>query len=474
MDSDVSSQSHFAHLLQLQQQTAILWRTSTANERLARLKQLSDWILKNQRSIQTALWEDFKKPEAETDLSEVFPVTSEINHAKKHLKAWMKSTKASMPMAMFGTSSHIQFEPKGCALIISPWNYPFNLTIGPLVSAIAAGCPAILKPSELTPNTSALIAKMVAELFKPEEVAVCLGGIEVSQELLALPFDHIFFTGSPKIGKIIMEKAAKHLASVTLELGGKSPTIVTSTADIADAAKKIAFGKFVNSGQTCIAPDYILVHESKKEHLIAELILAVRDMYDPAHVGIEKSPDLARIIDNRHFNRISHCLQDALEKGAKIEFGGRKNEKDLFIEPTILSGIAGEMVISEEEIFGPLMPIITYRSIQEAIDYINQKPKPLALYIFGSTGETKEVLKKTSAGNAVIDDCVLHFLHNNLPFGGIGNSGIGKSHGYFGFLAFSHEKGVLKQRVGFNNATLLRPPYGLKTKKIIGSLIKWF
>jgi aldehyde dehydrogenase (NAD+) len=474
MDTEVLSRTDFTDLIDLQRKTAVSWRESNARERLDRLKRLSDWILKNQSSIRKALWEDFKKPEAETDLSEIFPVTSEITHAKKNLRSWMKPSKASMSVPMFGTNSYIQLEPKGCALIISPWNYPFNLTVGPLVSAISAGCPAILKPSELTPKTSALIAQMVGELFKPEEVSVCLGGAEVSQALLSLPFDHIFFTGSPKIGKIIMEKAAVHLASVTLELGGKSPTIVTQTAVIADAAKKIAFGKFVNSGQTCIAPDYILVHESKKEQLIAELIIAIRDMYNPQHQGIDKSPDLARIIDQRHFNRISDCFQDALEKGAKLEFGGDRDEKDRFIEPTILSDISEEMIISEEEIFGPLLPILTYCSIQDAIDYVNRRPKPLALYIFGSGGEEKEVLRKISSGNAVVNDCVLHFLHNNLPFGGVGNSGMGKSHGYYGFLAFSHEKGVLKQRVGFNNVTLLRPPYGLKAKKIVASLIKWF
>ncbi len=474
MDTQALPSIDTTDIIQLQKKTALAWRSSTAAERVERLKKLSDWISRNQSAIRQALWDDFKKPIAETDLSEIFPVTSEINHAKKNLKSWMKPSKASMPMPMFGTSSYVQYEPKGCALIISPWNYPFNLAVGPLVSAISAGCPAVLKPSELTPKTSALVAQMVKELFKPEEVTVCLGGAEVSQELLSLPFDHIFFTGSTKIGKIVMEKAAKNLTPVTLELGGKSPTIVTKSADIADAAKKIAFGKFVNLGQTCIAPDYILVHQSKKDQLVAELILAIKDMYDPSFLGIAKSKDLARIIDVRHFDRILNCLQDATEKGAKTDFGGGNDRRELFIEPTILSGITEEMDISHEEIFGPLLPILTYESIQEAIDYVNRKPKPLALYVFDSSDETDLILKNTSSGNAVINDCVLHFLHNNLPFGGVGNSGIGKSHGYHGFLAFSNEKGVLRQRVGFNNVTLLRPPYGLKAKKIIESLIKWF
>lgn len=474
MDPDVAAKTDFLNLLLRQRETAVDWRSSGPRERKARLKSIRNWILENRKLIHAALWADFRKPESEVDLSEIFPVTSEIRHTTKNLKRWMKASRVSMPMPMFATAGYIQPEPKGCALIISPWNYPFNLAVGPLVSAIAAGCPVILKPSELTPNVSTLIERMVSELFKPEEITVCQGGVEVSQELLSLPFDHIFFTGSPKIGKIVMEKAAKHLTSVTLELGGKSPTVVTSTADIPDAAKKIAFGKFVNSGQTCIAPDYILVHESKKDQLIAELILAVRDMYDPDHQGIEKSPDLARIVDQRHFERLRQYAQDAMEKGAKIEFGGNFSGHGFFVEPTILSQITEEMEIAKEEIFGPILPVLSYKSIQEAIDYINGKPKPLALYIFDASGETKEVLEKTSSGNAVINDCVLHFLHNNLPFGGVGNSGLGKSHGYFGFLAFSHEKGVLRQRVGLNNATLLRPPYGIKAKKIIASLIKWF
>jgi aldehyde dehydrogenase (NAD+) len=474
MQSEDLPETNFAQLLQLQRKTAVRWRSSTVKERQQRLKRLEEWIRKNQRSIQEAIWSDFRKPPVEVDLSEIFPVTSEINYSIKNLKRWMKPRKVSMPMSMFATSGYIQSEPKGCALIISPWNYPFNLAIGPLVSAITAGCPAILKPSELTPRTSGLIAQMIAELFNPEEVAVCQGDATISQALLSLPFDHIFFTGSPTIGKVVMEKAAKHLTSITLELGGKSPTIVTDTADVADAAKKIAFGKFVNSGQTCIAPDYVLVQEEKKAQLIAELILAIRDMYDPKHQGIEKSPDLARIVNQKHFHRVNELFNDAVVKGAKVEFGGSFIESDLYIEPTIISGTSEDMEISQEEIFGPILPILTYKSIGEAIDYVNNKPKPLALYIFDSSTDTQEVLAKTSSGNAVINDCMLHFLHNHLPFGGVGNSGLGSSHGHFGFLAFSHQKGVLRQRVGLTNATLLRPPYGVKAKEIVKSLIKWF
>ncbi len=461
-------------ILSQQKATSIAWRTSTVPERQDRLTRLRDGIKSHQKKIREALWSDFKKPGDETDLSEIFPITSEINHAIKNLKSWMKPSKAAMPMPMFGTSSYVQYEPKGCALIIAPWNYPFNLAMGPLVSALAAGCPAIIKPSELTPHTSQLIEELISSLFPPEEVQVIQGNHETAQELLSLPFDHIFFTGSTQVGKIVMEKAAKHLSSVTLELGGKSPILLTPSADLKDAAQKIVFGKFVNSGQTCIAPDYILVPKEKKELLVAELTLAIKDLYDPKLKGLETSKDLARIVNQRHFDRILGYLQDALAKGARLEFGGKSNRLDCFLEPTILSGISEEMAVAQEELFGPILPILDYATIQEAVDYVNSKPKPLALYVFDQSQDAKTILKKTSSGNAVINDCVLHFLHNNLPFGGVGNSGIGKSHGYYGFLAFSNEKGVLKQRVGFNNVSLLRPPYGIRSKQIIASLIKWF
>ncbi|NVJ87246.1 MAG: aldehyde dehydrogenase family protein [Algoriphagus sp.] len=460
--------------LNLLQKTALKWRTSAASERIDRLKTLRAWIKNHQEQIQEALWNDFKKSAVETDLSEIFPVTSEINHTIKHLKRWMKSKSLPTPLAMLGTNASIQYEPKGVALIIAPWNYPFNLAIGPLVSALAAGCPAVIKPSELTPHTSALIETMISEIFSVNEVQVYQGDAEVAQHLLSLPFDHIFFTGSPQIGKVVMEYASKHLTSVTLELGGKSPCIITSSANLKDAAQKIIYGKLVNCGQTCVAPDYILVQEGQKDLLLAELKLAIQQMYDPDFKGIEHSKDMPRIVNERHFNRLKGYLDDALDKGAQVEFGGKSIPHHRYIEPTILSGIEEEMLVAQEEIFGPILPILTYSKLEEAIQYVNKHPKPLALYIFDSSKEQQQVLQQTSSGNAVINDCVLHFLHNEMPFGGVNNSGLGKAHGHFGFLAFSNEKGILKQRVGPNNTTLLRPPYGVRTKQIIKSLIRWF
>jgi aldehyde dehydrogenase (NAD+) len=463
------------HTFDQMHSTAISWRKSTAEERIVRLKKIRIWINEHQADIRKALWQDFRKPEAEVDLSEIYPVTSEINHCIKHLETWMKPKSVSTPMPMLGTSGKIQYEPKGRALILAPWNFPFNLTIGPLVSALAAGCPAIIKPSELSHHTSELMRQMIGELFEPSEVAVFTGEVDVATALLAMPFDHIFFTGSPAVGKIVMKAAAQHLSSVTLELGGKSPVIIDPSADLDDAAGKIMWAKFVNCGQTCIAPDYILIPEDRLEEFLKRSIVYLQKFYDPAYKGIEQSPDFARIINSRHFSRLSEYLSDGLEKGAKIEFGGSSNAETCYLEPTLISGITEDMTLFNEEIFGPILPIVTYKSLNQAIELINSKPKPLALYHFGNDpNSTKKVLTETSSGNVVINDCVLHFLHTNIPFGGVNNSGIGKAHGHFGFLAFSNEKGVLKQRVGLNNVTLLRPPYGLKTKQIIASLIKWF
>ena len=466
------------HLLQTfnqMQSTALSWRKSTAEERIARLKKIRSWIKDHQTDIHKALWLDFKKPEIEVDLSEIFPVTSEINHCIKNLAGWMKAKSVSTPIPMIGTSGKIHYEPKGRALILAPWNFPFNLTVGPLVSAIAAGCPAIIKPSELSCHTSDLISRMVSELFAPTEVAVFTGDVEVATRLLELPFDHIFFTGSPAVGKIVMKAAASHLTSVTLELGGKSPVIIDHSADLEDAAAKIIWSKFVNCGQTCIAPDYVLVPADRLDEFLKRAIVYLQKFYDPSFKGIYKSPDYARIINQKHFLRLKAYLEDCLEKGGKIAFGGNLDESARFIEPTLLTEITNSMSVYEEEIFGPLLPILTYDTLNQAIDLVNSKPKPLALYFFGTnSNHSKKVVNETSSGNMVINDCVLHFLHNDLPFGGVNNSGIGKAHGHYGFLAFSNEKGILKQRVGYNNVTLLRPPYGLKTKQIIASLIKWF
>ena len=455
--------------------TSIAWRSSTLVERKERLLKILNWITTHQEAIHDALWLDFNKPAIEVDLNEIFPVTSEIKHCLKNLSNWMRPQPQPTPLPMLGTSAFVVAEPKGRALLISPWNFPFNLAIGPLVSALAAGCTAILKPSEYAPHTAQLVQDLVSDLFAPHEVAVCLGEKEVASELLALPFDHIFFTGSPAIGKIVMRAAADHLSSVTLELGGKSPVILDASADLKDAAEKLIWGKFVNCGQTCIAPDYILVPEDKKEVFIGHTREVLTRYYDPEKKGIMQSPDYARLINTKHFDRIRQLLDDALQKGAQVEAGGELDEETRYVAPTLISNIREDMLVFQEEIFGPILPILTYSHLNDALALIHSQPKPLALYFFGKDeGRAKRVMEETSSGNLVINDCVLHFLHSELPFGGVNNSGIGKAHGKYGFLSFSNEKGVLKQRIGFNNVSLLRPPYGIRVKKLIATMMKWF
>ena len=455
--------------------TSIAWRSSTLVERKERLLKLLNWITTHQEAIHEALWLDFNKPAIEVDLNEIFPVTSEIKHCLKNLSNWMRPQPQPTPLPMLGTSAFVVAEPKGRALLISPWNFPFNLAIGPLVSALAAGCPAILKPSEYAPHTAQLVQDLVSDLFAPHEVAVCLGEKEVASELLGLPFDHIFFTGSPAIGKIVMRAAAQHLSSVTLELGGKSPVILDASADLKDAAEKLIWGKFVNCGQTCIAPDYILVPEDKKDIFIGHAREVLNRYYDPEEKGIMQSPDYARLINAKHFDRIRQLLEDSLRKGAQVEAGGELDEETRYVAPTLISNISEDMLVFQEEIFGPILPILTYSHLNDALALIHSQPKPLALYFFGKDeSRAKRVMAETSSGNLVINDCVLHFLHSELPFGGVNNSGIGKAHGKYGFLAFSNEKGVLKQRIGFNNVSLLRPPYGLRVKKLIATMMKWF
>ena len=471
--SEVASRD-YAVILEKQRKKAIELRNSSGRDRKKKLKKIRNWIFEHKDDIREALYNDYQKPAAETDLSESYVVISEIRHALRNLSQWMKKEKVDTPLAMLGTRSHIQYEPKGTCLIIAPWNFPFNLMMGPLVSAIAAGNTAILKPSEMTPHTSDLMEGMISELFEEDEVAVVQGGIEVSQALLALKFDHIFFTGSPKVGKIIMEAAAKNLTSVTLELGGKSPAIVDETAAINDTAEKLVAGKYVNNGQTCIAPDYVMAHESIYTKLIEKIKEKTAKSYDPDGKGIEQNSDYGRLVNERHFKVINGMIEDAVSKGAKVEMGGKTTEASNFVEPTLLSEVPENSTVLQEEIFGPVLPIIPYTNLDEVIDRINAGEKPLALYVYSRKKSHQDrILKSCSSGTACVNESVVHFLNHYLPFGGVNNSGIGKSHGYYGFLAFSNAKGVLKQRVGFTTAKLIGAPYDRFTKFVIDTLLKY-
>jgi aldehyde dehydrogenase (NAD+) len=459
----------------IQKGYSINLRQSTPEDRIELIRRLHDWILAHRQDIRDALYADYKKPNIETDISEIYPAVSEARHTMKCLKGWMRTKSVPTPVTFIGTKAHIQYEPKGSSLIMAPWNYPFNLAICPLISALSAGCTAMVKPSEMTPHTSALIKRMIDELFDKNHVCVIEGGLEASQLLFAKPFDHIFFTGSPMVGKIVMKSAAEHLGSVTLELGGKSPVIIGKDADLKDAARKIASTKFINCGQTCVAPDYVLIHKSIRDEFVANLKEALETLYEVDGQDTEQSPDFGRIVNERHFTRLKELIDEAASQGAVVAKGGKTNAADNYIEPTVLTHVTKKMMVMQDEIFGPILPILDYDDLDQAIALVNTMPKPLALYAFSkSSKKLNYIFQHTSSGGAVANDCVLHFIHPELPFGGVNNSGIGKSHGHFGFLEFTNQKGVLKQRVGFTAVTPLFPPYNKAKEMIIDGLLKWF
>jgi aldehyde dehydrogenase (NAD+) len=435
---------------------------TTVNERKAKLQRLKSVILNHREDIIDALDLDFKKPSKETELTEIFPIIEEINFAIKNLKKWVGPQGVSTPMVLFGTKSRIHYEAKGVSLIMAPWNYPFQLVMSPLVSAISAGCVVMVRPSEKAPHTSAIINKIIGDTFSKNEVCVALGGIEVSKEILDLAFDHIFFTGSIRVGKIVMEKAAKHLGTVTLELGGKSPVIIDSECDLEDAAEKIVWGKYINAGQTCVAPDYIFVPAHLKEKFLKLVAKKIKVNLGETSNDRKLSKDFARIIDEVSFNRLVGFLD-----GEKSLFEDQPSKEDhLFIPPTVLTDVNFQSKIMSEEIFGPIMPILTYEKIEEVISHIRSQGKPLALYIFSSNKKfVKNIISETSSGGVSVNHVIVHLANPYLPFGGVGTSGSGASHGFFGFKAFSHERAVLTQR-GFSLLSFYFPPYSTWISKI--------
>lgn len=444
---------------------------STVSERRAKLKKFHEVMEEYRPQIKEAMYNDYRKHPSEVDLTEVYPITSEIKHARRKLGKWMSKQRIPTPIALLGSSSYVHYEPKGVVLIISPWNFPFNLTFGPLVSAIAAGNTVIIKPSEMTPHSSALMGKLLGEIFQENEVAVIEGGKDTSTELLSLKFDHIFFTGAPSIGKIVMAAAAKHLTSVTLELGGKSPTIVDETADLKMAARRVAWGKCLNNGQVCIAPDYVFVHESKKTEFVQEVNKAIKGFYTE---NASEVSSYARIVNQHHFNRVKSYVDDAVEKGAIVESGAQFDEAQNYISPTVMTNVSNDSKLMTNEIFGPIMPVFTFKNVDEAIAQINGREKPLALYIYSKSNKNiNHILSNTRAGGGCINHSAVHFFNTNLPFGGSNNSGIGKSHGIDGFQAFSNARGILKQHIP-NALELLLPPYTNFSQKLIDLTIKWF
>lgn len=449
-------------IIQTQKQYFNTQKTKPIEFRLEQLKKLKIEIQKNEKEIQTALNQDLKKSKTESYISEIGYILNEIEYSIKNLKNWSKPKKVSSKTIPF-SKSQINSEPLGTILIISPWNYPFQLTISPLIGSIAAGNTSIIKPSEIAKNTSKLLKKIIQTTFDEKYITVIEGNAKTAQNLLKHKFDHIFYTGSENVGKIILENAAKHLTPTTLELGGKTPTIIDIDANLEKTANRITFGKFLNAGQTCVAPDYLLVNSQIKTQLIQKIKTSIKNFYstNPAN-----SNDYGKIINQTHFKRLNSYIK---QNQNQIIFGGKTDQKTLYIEPTLIQ-INQQNVnteIMQEEIFGPILPILEYKNLDDAINYINSKPKPLALYIFSENKEIQQkIINQTSSGGICINDTIIHLANPELPFGGVGNSGFGKYHGKHTFDLFSNKKSILQNTTKFEIPKRY-PPYSKLTLKII-------
>ncbi|MGH8461262.1 MAG: aldehyde dehydrogenase family protein [Stenotrophobium sp.] len=449
----------------LQQSKAVQWRGSTAEERIARIERLRDAVLARREEIINASTADMRRPAFETELIEVNGIIGEAEHTIRHLKQWMKTRKVRTPLFFFGTTSQVRLEPKGVCLILGPWNVPHISALGPLISALAAGNTCFVRPSEMAPASARVIVQLIRDVFPEDEVAAYDGGPEVAQLLTALPFNHIFFTGSPTVGKLVMKAAADHLCSVTLELGGKSPVVIDATANMTKTVRSIAYTKLLNCGQACTAPDYILVHESIEQEFLAELKALIKTRIGDSAQAQQQSPDLGRVITDKHWQRITGLVTDAIAKGGQIVFGGESDAAQRYIQPTVLRAVPQSANIFHEEIFGPVVPVMTYRTLDEAITYINARPKPLAAYIYSEDNQAIErFIAETSSGDVGVNVAMLHYGNNNLPFGGANNSGLGKAHGEWGFKAFSHERAIMRDH--FASTHMLAPPYTDKSWRL--------
>ena len=415
------------------------------------LQKLKKLISQKEDAICEALYSDFKKPKFESLVTETQFVLAELNHVLNNLSFWARPKRVSGSWGSFPSRDWIQYEPFGNVLVIAPWNYPFMLAISPLIGAIAAGNTVVLKPSELSPETSKILAEIISEVFEEGHATVVEGGVEVSQELLSLQWNYIFFTGSTRVGKIVYKSAAEHLTPVTLELGGKNPCIVDDSVSISVAARRIAWGKLLNAGQTCLAPDYVLVHHKVKNGLIEGLKKSIQQFYSNE---VEDSPHFARIATKNQYERLKKMLQDE-----NVIWGGKHNDQDQYISPTLVDSPKLDSDIMEDEIFGPVLPIYTYEKEEELEEFISRYGKPLSLYVFSKRKKfQKQMMKKYSFGGGAINDCVLHIANKRMPFGGVGNSGFGGYHGEHSFYLFSHKKSLLKKPFLFD-FPLRYPPY---------------
>ncbi len=442
-------------------------------ERMVALKAMQEALYKYRHEYVEAVSADFggRAPE-ETLLLEIFVLIDEIRHTRRHLKKWMK-IKWVMPNWQFLPSrTKIIHQPLGVVGVMGAWNYQLLLTFGPMIGALSAGNHVMMKPSELAPRTAELMQKMISETFPPEYVTVITGDVDVASAFSTLPFDHLIFTGSTRVGKIIMRNASEHLTPVTLELGGKSPALVAREFPIGSGARRIVHGKFSNSGQTCVAPDYAMVHVDQLDTFVAEARKVIEEFY-PQLVG---SDDYTRIATKRHYDRLVSLVNEAREKGAEVlavnPAGEDCNAENRVFPPTLVWNCPEDCTLMQEELFGPILPIVTYETTEGAIDYINDRPRPLALYYFDRDHErTWQVLTETISGGVTVNGCIYHLPQNNLPFGGVGDSGMGAYHGFDGFNTFSKKKAIFHQS-RFASTTLLRPPYGFLARFIIGTLIR--
>lgn len=432
------------------------------------MQKLRHWIRDHSTDIYKAIQEDLGRHYAETEITEIKPLLLEIRYVIRHLRQWMKPTQVAAPLFLSGTRSRIEYEPKGVCLILAPWNFPFQLVVGPLVSALAAGNCVIIKPSEHAPNTAGLLEKMVAELFPPEEVVLLQGDEQLGESLSKLPFDHIFFTGSQAVGKAVMKCAAENLTPVTLELSGINPVIIHPSANLQDAADKLVVACFVNAGQMCVSPNHVFVHQSVYAEFQQTLVIAADKRFLIKEMHHAGNPNIGKIINRTQWDRLNALIEQAISAGAKELLSGSRDKEKLFISPSILADVSIESPILKTEIFGPVMPIVPFEDIDQVINHVRQNDVPLASYVFARSRKCiRKIIEAFPAGGTCVNDTSIHYYHSGLPFGGFRQSGIGKAHGHAGFLTFSHQRPVLKQRSRLATIKMVYPPYTKFKTKVI-------
>ncbi len=442
-------------------------------ERIERLRRLRQAVEARRGAIITAIHADLRRPPFESETSECQHVLQEIDFAIRHLPRWVRPRRVGGPLLFTRTASSLFAEPKGTVLILAPWNYPFALILNPLVAAIAAGNCAIVKPSEHAPATAELLRALIADTFDPEEVTVVLGGPETAATLVSLPFDHIFFTGSSEVGRKVMAAAARHLTTVTLELGGKTPAIVDRSADVLGAARDIAWGKFFNAGQTCLAPDYALVHDEMHDRFVAALGAAVSRFYGDGAETRRASPDLGRIVDDAHWERLVGLIRDAVASGARLVLGGDSDAETRYVAPTVLTDVSRTMRVMREEIFGPVLPVVRFSDTTEGLALTRTNGRPLGAYVFARDRHAADRwVREVLAGGTVVNNALLHYANPRLPFGGVGSSGMGSYHGYYGFLTMSHVRPVVRQGRPVLSR-LLHPPYRGRVHAMVRRVLPW-